>query len=158
MAEKKVYHVSKRKEDGKWQIVANGATRATRVCATKDEAVKAATELAQKAGGTVLIHNTKGEKAGKIGEAIDCAPKKTTTTTAKKTATTTKSTTTKSTTATKKPTTTASKVEPETKVETPAPEPEPEPTPAPAPKTKKELKAEKKAAKKAKKAAKKAAK
>ena len=67
MAEpKKVYHVSKRAEDGKWVIKFAGGSKVIKTFATKDEALAYADELAKNQGGTVLFHASKGAKAGKI--------------------------------------------------------------------------------------------
>ncbi len=67
MAEtRKVYHVSKRKEDGKWQIFIAGSDKAIKLFNTKVEAEEYATKLGSNQGGTVLIHNSKGKDAGKI--------------------------------------------------------------------------------------------
>ena len=63
---KKVYHVSKRAEDGKWVIKFAGGEKVIKTFGTKDEALAYADQLAQNQGGTVLFHASKGAKAGKI--------------------------------------------------------------------------------------------
>lgn len=63
---KKVYHVSKRAEDGKWVIKFAGGEKVIKTFGTKDEALAYADQLAENQGGTVLFHASKGAKAGKI--------------------------------------------------------------------------------------------
>ncbi len=63
---KKVYHVSKRAEDGKWAIKFAGGEKAIKLFNTKEEALKYADQLAENQDGTVLFHASKGAKAGKI--------------------------------------------------------------------------------------------
>ena len=63
---KKVYHVSKRAEDGKWVIKFAGGEKVIKTFGTKDEALAYADQLAANQGGTVLFHASKGAKAGKI--------------------------------------------------------------------------------------------
>ncbi|MBE6127179.1 MAG: DUF2188 domain-containing protein [Erysipelotrichaceae bacterium] len=63
---KKVYHVSKRAEDGKWVIKFAGGEKVIKTFSTKDEALAYADQLAENQGGTVLFHASKGAKAGKI--------------------------------------------------------------------------------------------
>lgn len=63
---KKVYHVSKRAEDGKWVIKFAGGEKVIKIFGTKDEALAYADQLAENQGGTVLFHASKGAKAGKI--------------------------------------------------------------------------------------------
>ena len=62
----KIYHVSKRKEDGKWQIFIAGSDKAIKLFDTKVEAEEYANKLGANQNGTVLIHNSKGKDAGKI--------------------------------------------------------------------------------------------
>ncbi len=76
MADKRVYHVVKRSEDNKWEVKANGDSRPLKLFETKEEALEYAKEVAKNQEGTVLVHNTKGEKAGKIAESYDYGKKK----------------------------------------------------------------------------------
>ena len=74
MAEKKsaptkVYHVSKRAEDGKWALKFAGGSKVIKLFDTKVEAEEAAKKMGANQDATVLIHNSKGAKAGKIAKA-----------------------------------------------------------------------------------------
>ncbi|MCD8203705.1 MAG: DUF2188 domain-containing protein [Coprobacillus sp.] len=73
--EKRVYHVSKRSKDGKWQILGVGDTRPIKLFDTKAEAEEYAAKLATKQGATVLTHASKGENKGRIVEGQDYASK-----------------------------------------------------------------------------------
>ena len=63
---KKVYHVSKRKEDGKWVIKFAGGEKVIKLFDTKAEALAYADQLAANQNGTVQFHASKGKNAGKI--------------------------------------------------------------------------------------------
>ena len=63
---KKVYHVSKRKEDGKWVIKFAGGEKVIKLFDTQKAALEYADQLAANQDGTVLVHASKGAKAGKI--------------------------------------------------------------------------------------------
>ncbi|MCD8203518.1 MAG: DUF2188 domain-containing protein, partial [Coprobacillus sp.] len=73
--EKRVYHVSKRSKDGKWQILGVGDTRPIKLFDTKAEAEEYAAKLATKQGATVLTHASKGENKGRIVEGTDYSEK-----------------------------------------------------------------------------------
>ena len=64
--QKKVYHVSKRAEDGMWTIKFAGGERVIKLCKTKDEALAFAEQLAKNQGGIVQFHASKGANKGKI--------------------------------------------------------------------------------------------
>lgn len=69
MAEKvkqNAYHVSKRKEDGLWQVKIGGSDKVIKTFATKPEAEKWAKETANNTGRGVLVHASKGKNKGKI--------------------------------------------------------------------------------------------
>lgn len=70
MADKKdetrVYHVSKRKEDDKWQVIGKGDVKAIKLFKTKAEAEEYAKKMAKNQEGAVLIHASKGKNKGKI--------------------------------------------------------------------------------------------
>ena len=69
MAEaKKVYHVSKRAEDGKWAVKFAGGEKVIKLFDTKAEALAYTDKMAENQGGTVLFHASKGAKAGKISK------------------------------------------------------------------------------------------
>lgn len=56
----KVYHISKRKDDGKWQIKAAGGARAIKLFNTQAEAIDYAKTLAGKQDANIVIHKTDG--------------------------------------------------------------------------------------------------
>jgi hypothetical protein len=61
MANRKVYHVTKNRNDG-WDVKRENADRATKNVETKDEAIKVAKELAKNANlGQVIIHKQDGK-------------------------------------------------------------------------------------------------
>ncbi|MGM9873713.1 MAG: DUF2188 domain-containing protein [Bacilli bacterium] len=64
--ETRVYHVSKRKEDDKWQVIGKGDTKAIKLFKTKAEAEEYAKKMAKNQEGAVLIHASKGKNKGKI--------------------------------------------------------------------------------------------
>ena len=63
---KKVYHVSKREEDGMWQIKLKNGEKAIKLFKTKAEAEEYAKVLGGNQEGTVLIHASKGASKGRI--------------------------------------------------------------------------------------------
>ena len=63
---KKIYHVTKRAEDGKWCVKFAGGEKVIKTFATKVEALAYADQLAENQGGGVAFHASKGAKAGKI--------------------------------------------------------------------------------------------
>jgi len=63
---KKVYHVSKRAEDGKWVVKFAGGEKVIKTFATKVEALEYADKLAANQDGSVAFHASKGENKGKI--------------------------------------------------------------------------------------------
>ena len=65
----KVYHVSKRASDGKWQVFIKGSDKVIKLFSTKVEAETYCTELAKNQGATLLVHNSKGANKGKTGGA-----------------------------------------------------------------------------------------
>ena len=56
----KVYHISKRKEDGKWQVKAEGADRALRLFFTQADAIKYAKKVAGNQEGRIVVHKEGG--------------------------------------------------------------------------------------------------
>lgn len=56
----KVYHISKRKEDKKWQIRAEGSTRVLKLFNTQAEAVAYSKQLARNQGARVMVHKEDG--------------------------------------------------------------------------------------------------
>ena len=56
----KVYHISKRKDDNRWQIKAEGAARAIRLFNTQKEAIDYGKTLAENQGARVMIHKEDG--------------------------------------------------------------------------------------------------
>ena len=67
-AGKSVYHVSKREEDGMWQIKYTGG-RVLKLCKTKVEAMEYAKAMAERQEGTVIFHPSKGTNKGKFQKA-----------------------------------------------------------------------------------------
>ncbi len=66
----KVYHLTKRKEDGMWAITFVGGQKAVKLFKTKKEAEAALEVLTKNQGATALIRNSKGAKAGKFASSI----------------------------------------------------------------------------------------
>ena len=66
----KVYHLTKRKEDGMWAITFVGGSKAVKLFRTKKEAEIALEKLTKNQGATALIRNSKGAKAGKFASSI----------------------------------------------------------------------------------------
>ncbi len=65
----KVYHVSKRPSDGKWQVFIKGSDKVIKLFATKAEAEDYCTKMAKNQGATLMVHNSKGANKGKTGNA-----------------------------------------------------------------------------------------
>lgn len=57
---KKVYHISKRKKDGKWQVKAAGAVKALKLFDTQAEAIDYAKEVAGNQEAKIMIHKVDG--------------------------------------------------------------------------------------------------
>ena len=55
-----VYHISKRKEDRKWQVKAEGASKALKLFFTQDEAIAYAKSVAGNQEGRIVIHKEDG--------------------------------------------------------------------------------------------------
>ena len=66
----KVYHLTKRKEDGMWAITFVGGQKAVKLFKTKKEAEEYLATLADNQGASALIKNSKGAKAGKFASSI----------------------------------------------------------------------------------------
>lgn len=56
----KVYHISKRKEDNKWQVKAEGADRALRLFFTQADAIQYAKKVAGNQDGRIVVHKESG--------------------------------------------------------------------------------------------------
>lgn len=56
----KVYHISKRKEDGKWQIKAAGGEKAIKLFKTQKEAIDYCKTLAENQEASIMIHKEDG--------------------------------------------------------------------------------------------------
>ena len=65
---KSVYHVSKREEDGMWQVKYTGG-RVIKLCKTKEEAMAYAKQMASNQEGAVIFHPSKGQNKGKFQKA-----------------------------------------------------------------------------------------
>lgn len=57
---RKEHHVTQR-VNGNWQVKANGAERASRVCNTKAEAIKVGRTISTNAGSELIIHGKDGK-------------------------------------------------------------------------------------------------
>ena len=55
-----VYHISKRKEDRKWQVKAEGAAKALKLFFTQQEAIDYAKSVAGNQEGRIVIHKEDG--------------------------------------------------------------------------------------------------
>lgn len=62
----KTYHVSKRLEDGKWQVKYAGGEKAIKLFDTKAEAMEYTKKMAENQGRAVLVHASKGKFKGKM--------------------------------------------------------------------------------------------
>lgn len=62
----KVYHLSKRSSDNKWQVFIKGSDKVIKLFDTKVEAEEYCKKMAINQGATLATHNSKGENKGKI--------------------------------------------------------------------------------------------
>ena len=65
----KVYHVSKRESDQKWQVFIRGSNKVIKLFDTKKEAEEYCEKMAVNQGATLLVHKSKGANKGKTGAA-----------------------------------------------------------------------------------------
>lgn len=65
----KVYHVSKRASDGKWQVFIKGSDKVIKLFSTKVEAEAYCEKMVKNQGATLLVHKSKGANKGKTGGA-----------------------------------------------------------------------------------------
>ena len=56
----KVYHVSKRKQDGKWQVKAAGGAKAIKLFDLQKDAIEYAKNLANNQDARVVVHKVDG--------------------------------------------------------------------------------------------------
>lgn len=56
----KTYHISKRKDDGKWQVKMSKGAKAIKLFATQAEAIEYAKKLAENQDATIMIHKVDG--------------------------------------------------------------------------------------------------
>ena len=63
---KRVYHLSKRKEDNKWVVKFAGGEKVIKTFDTQKEALEYCNRMADNQDGTVLVHASKGAQKGKI--------------------------------------------------------------------------------------------
>ncbi len=64
----KVYHVKKRPEDGKWEILYRGGEKAIKLFDTKAEAEAYVKVLAENQNASVVFHKSKGPNKGKMSK------------------------------------------------------------------------------------------
>lgn len=62
----RVYHVSKREEDGMWAVKFAGGEKAIKLFKTQVEAIEYSKQMAENQGGKMLVHNSKGQNKGRI--------------------------------------------------------------------------------------------
>ena len=62
----RVYHVSKRKEDGKWAVKFTGGEKAIKLFDTQKEALDYTKKMAANQDGVMLVHASKGKNKGRI--------------------------------------------------------------------------------------------
>ena len=62
----RVYHVAKRKEDGKWAVKFAGGDKVIKLFDTQKEALDYTKTMAKNQDGKVLVHNSKGDNKGRI--------------------------------------------------------------------------------------------
>lgn len=72
----KVYHVSKRTSDNKWQVFIQGSDKVIKLFDTKIEAEEYCTKMAINQSATLQIHKSKGANKGKSSKAIVKGTKK----------------------------------------------------------------------------------
>ena len=63
---KRVYHVAKRKEDGKWAVKFAGGEKAIKLFDTQAEAIAYTKKMSKNQDGAMLVHNSKGKNKGRI--------------------------------------------------------------------------------------------
>ena len=56
----KTYHISKRKDDNRWQVKAEGADKALKLFLTQDEAIEFAKKTAGNQDARIVIHKADG--------------------------------------------------------------------------------------------------
>ena len=56
----KTYHISKRKDDNRWQVKAEGADKALKLFLTQDEAIAFAKKTAGNQDARIVIHKADG--------------------------------------------------------------------------------------------------
>lgn len=63
--ETKVYHVSKRASDNKWQVFIKGSDKVIKLFSTKVEAEEYCQTMAKNQNATLQVHKSKGVNKGK---------------------------------------------------------------------------------------------
>ena len=61
----RTYHLVKR-SDGKWEVKFAGGQKAIKLFDTQKEAIEYSKQMAKNQGGSMLVHNSKGENKGRI--------------------------------------------------------------------------------------------
>lgn len=72
----KVYHVSKRASDNKWQVFIRGSEKVIKLFTTKAEAEEYCVKMAKNQNATLQVHKSKGVNKGKISKAVVKGTKK----------------------------------------------------------------------------------
>jgi len=65
----KIYHVSKRASDNKWQVFIQGSDKVIKLFNTKVDATQYCEQMAKNQGATLLMHKSKGVNKGKASSA-----------------------------------------------------------------------------------------
>lgn len=60
------YHVVKRAKDNKWEVKYAGGSKAIKLFDTQKEAIEYTKVMAERQGGSMLVHNSKGAAKGRI--------------------------------------------------------------------------------------------
>lgn len=60
------YHVVKRASDNKWEVKYAGGSKAIKLFDTQKEAIEYTKVMAERQGGHMLVHNSKGAAKGRI--------------------------------------------------------------------------------------------
>ena len=63
---KKVYHLKKRPQDGRWEAILKEGTKVIKTFTTKEEAMEYCETLVKNQDGTLLVHASKGKNKGRF--------------------------------------------------------------------------------------------
>ena len=63
---KKVYHLKKSPEDGRWEVILKEGAKVIKTFVTKEEAMEYCSTLVKNQDGTLLVHASKGKNKGRF--------------------------------------------------------------------------------------------